>query len=262
MFNYKNKFIFYILFTILIISIIIFTNLLLYTNSTENFNNFKEFYFLNKNEGELFIINDSDKYISNLSIYDLRARKAKTNEEYKKTAMLSAMNFTNAQIEKIKRCSNKASNYFDNQMNWKFALFNNGYEQGFPHTRSDIIFISPSVINLDDNNLTKTIIHESIHVYQRFFPEKIKEFLIRKGYEKSRLRDNKISLIRANPDLDEYIYKDKNNNELIAYYNSEYPLSITDINISNSAFEHPYEVMAYEYADNYIKELLQKYKDI
>jgi hypothetical protein len=108
--------------------------------------------------------------------------------------------------------------------------------------------------------LIKTLIHESIHIYQRYNKREMDEYMIKNGFEKIR-KKNKGELIRSNPDLDEFIYKDKNGIEMKALYNSENPNGIGDIKISHN-MEHPYEYMAYEIAENYYKSLLAKYKEI
>jgi hypothetical protein len=150
--------------------------------------------------------------------------------------------------------------YFNNGKTWKFALISSVYEEGFPHTREDIIFLSPFVLNFDDKILTKTLIHESVHIYQRYNKKAMEEYMIKNGFEKIR-RKEKGTLIRSNPDLDEFIYKNKNGVEMIATYNSECPNGIGDIKISNN-MEHPFEYMAYEMAENYYKVLMNKYKEI
>ena len=165
------------------------------------------------------------------------------------------------QKNKLKICAFQAIKYFNNNYNWTFALTNNNYEEGFPHTRGSVIFLSPIILNYTDNELIKTLIHESIHIYQRYNIEKISKYLSDKGYSISRIKD-KNSLIRSNPDLDNFIYKDKNGNELIAYYNSEFPKGINDINLTVISEEHPFEKMAYEIAENYTKKLMLKYKHI
>jgi hypothetical protein len=216
--------------------------------------------FKSKEDIQLFIINDKDEYIKNMTIYDLRARKVKTREEYINIIVTNVLDFNEFQMNKLKRCSIKASEYFNNGKEWKFALISSAYEEGFPHTREDIIFLSPSILNLDDNMLIKTLIHESIHIYQRYNKREMDEYMIKNGFEKIR-KKNKGELIRSNPDLDEFIYKDKNGIEMKALYNSENPNGIGDIKISHN-MEHPYEYMAYEIAENYYKSLLAKYKEI
>ncbi len=87
------------------------------------------------------------------------------------------------------------------------------------------------------------------------------EYIKNNGYSIFKKKEKK-SLIRSNPDLDEYIYKDKYGIEMVAYYKSEYPTGINDVLLSNSSNEHPFEKMAYEIAEKYYKSVLTKYKDI
>jgi len=261
-FNYRKNLLIIIPVILIIIGLII--GIIYYFNSSfyvkSNFSNNNNKY-LTKEETKDFIRKDSDNYINNLSIYDLRARKAKSNDEYKDRVINGCMDFTEDQKEKLEKTSMIAQAFFNNNEKWKFALINNNYEDGFPHTREKIIFLSPNVINYEENELTKTLIHESIHIYQRYNKKAIQIYLDNNGFTVSRLRNN-TSLIRANPDLDEYIYKDKNGDELNAYYRSEFPLSINDVHMSVMSEEHPYEKMAYEIADEYIKSLMSKYKNI
>jgi len=242
------------------LTIIILYIYVLFSSFYEDFEISNNIIFKTKEEIQLFIINDKDNYIKNMSIYDLRARKVKSNEEYINLIVINILDFNEAQKAKLKKCSLKASEYFNNGKDWKFALISSVYEEGFPHTREDIIFLSPSVLNYDDNTLIKTLIHESIHIYQRYNKKAMEEYMINKGFEKIRRRE-KGGLNRSNPDLDEFIYKDKNGFEMIANYNSEYPNGIGDIKISNN-MEHPFEYMAYEIAEKYYKILLNKYKEL
>lgn len=245
--------------------IIIILFIFIYKNQNDDNENFiinpNPIIFLTLAESQSFIRNDSDNYIKNLSIYDLRARKALTNDDYLNTAINSCLEFNEQQKEKLIKCCGEAIKFFNNNYKWVFALTNNNYEEGFPHTRGAVIFISPIIINYNETELIKTLIHESIHIYQRFNKIAIQDYLNQNGYFISRKRD-KSSLIRANPDLDDYIYKNKDGKELIAYYKSENPKGITDIQLSVVAEEHPFEKMAYEIADNYIKSLMLKYKNV
>lgn len=256
----KNYLFFSIGFIATFIIIILFVFIYSLKNKNESFI-VNPISFLSLAEAQDFMRKDSDNYIKNLSIFDLRARKARTNDDYLKTAINSCLEFNENQKEKIMVCCNEAVKFFNNNYNWTFALTDNTYEEGFPHTRRAIIFISPTIINYNETELTKTLIHESIHIYQRFNHSIIQNYLNQNGYFISRKRD-KSSLIRANPDLDDYIYKNKDGKELIAYYKSENPKGITDIQLSVVAEEHPFEKMAYEIADNYIKSLMLKYKNV
>lgn len=242
------------LIAVLIIIIIFITR----NNNNNNNNNIK---FLTKEESQEFIRKDNDGYIKKLSIYDLRARKVKSNDEYKELVINECLDITEEQKDKLRKSVIKANNYFNNREGWNFSLINNKYENGYPHTRERIIFLSPNIINYEEIELTKTLIHESIHIYQRYNKKEIKEYLKKNEYSFSRHKPL-VSLIRANPDLDNYIYKDKNGIELVAYYNSENPKGINDISLKDYSYEHPFEKMAYEIADDYYKSVISKYKDI
>jgi|LakMenE01Jun11ns_1017448.scaffolds.fasta_scaffold9819223_2 hypothetical protein len=267
----KNK----LIYLGFIIGIIIIIFILIY--------NYKEPFvipitFLTKEETTNFILKDEDNYIKNLTIFDLRARKVGTNDEYLYKSARNTLEFTQEQKDKLTICANEAITYFNNNFNWIFALMSNEYEDGYPHTRANIIFISPSIINYDNTELIKTLIHESIHIYQRYNKTKIDEYLISNGFNKksnryiSKIEDYDINkcnnnsnsnknLIRANPDLDEFIYTDKDGIEMASYYNSEYPNGINDATSKSTYGEHPFEYMAYTIAGNYSKKILENYKN-
>ena len=146
--------------------------------------------FLTKDETIDFILKDEDNYIKNLTIFDLRARKTGTTDEYLYKSARNALEFTQEQKDKLTICANEAYNYFNNNFTWIFALMSSEYEDGYPHTRSNIIFISPSIINYDNTELIKTLIHESIHIYQRYNKTAIETYLIENGFNKKSNRYN------------------------------------------------------------------------
>ena len=244
-----------ILFILTIIIVVIIT----LTISNENYIDYTSNVYLSREETANIIKNDSDNYIKNLTKYDLYARDVATPEEYIYKIIDSCLNFSENQVIKLNNCSKIARKFFDNKYIWKFALIDEVYEEGFPHTRMDIIFLSPKVITYTDDNLTRILIHESIHIYQRYNKSEINKYLSDNGYIISRKRDSE-PLIRANPDLDEYIYKDKNGEEMINKYKSSTPTGINDIIPSKN--EHPFETMAYEISEEYGKFKISKYKNI
>jgi len=230
------------------------------SNNNDNNNN-DDNYYLNKEETINFILNDNDNYIKSLSQFDLIARKVKSSNEYISKIINECLCFNETQIEKINKCTNIANNFYFNKYRWKFALIGNVYEEGYPHTREDIIFLSPKIINYSDDALIEILIHESIHIYQRYNKEEINDYLISNGYSISRKRETE-PLIRANPDLDEYIYKDKNDIEMIYKYSCKNPISMNDLIKSSNNNEHPFEVMAYEISNKYSLLIISKYKYI
>jgi hypothetical protein len=186
---------------------------------------------MNKNDVIKFIIQDKDNYIKNLSKYDLCARHVSSHDEYINLIINNCLNFTDEQ-------KNIIIKYTPKNTSFKIALINDVYEDGYPHTREDIIFISPRIFN-NYNNINKIIKHELIHIDQRYNKRNFKNYII------SRKRNTE-PLIRANPDLDEYIYKDIfTNKELYYIYSSKNPKGINDIIKINNLEEHPFEIEAY-----------------
>jgi hypothetical protein len=244
-----------ILFILTIIIVIIIT----LTASNEKYIDYTSNVYLSREETANIIKNDSDKYIRNLTKYDLYARDVSTPEEYIYKIIEGCLNFSEKQVIKLNNCSKIARKFFDNKYIWKFALIDEVYEEGFPHTRMDIIFLSPKVISYTDDNLTRILIHESIHIYQRYNITEINKYLKDNKYTVSRRRDSE-PLMRANPDLDEYIYKDRDGEEMLYKYKSSMPQGINDIVPSKN--EHPFEKMAYEISEDYGRFKISKYINI
>ena len=94
----KNYLFFSIGFGITLIVFILF--IFIYKGSYENFAN--TINFMTKEESQIFMQKDEDYYIRNLSIYDLRARKVATNDDYLKIAINSCMDFNESQKENQK----------------------------------------------------------------------------------------------------------------------------------------------------------------
>jgi hypothetical protein len=245
----------YILIGVLLLIIIII--FFIKNNKIEKFS--EQNIYLSDEETIKFLDTDEDNYIQNMSPYDIYARKCSSIQQYKLKAMNSSLNFNDEQKSKLDNCSIVARNFFDNKYQWKFSLVDEDYEEGFPHTRKDIIFLSPKIINYDDSELIKLLIHESVHISQRYDKVTLNEYLNKHKYAISRRRDTE-PMIRANPDLDEFIYMDENGIEMVYNYRSITPNGINDIIPSKN--EHPFEVMAYKIAEDYIKDKLSKYKYI
>jgi len=228
-------------------------------NGNCNNDSYKDNYYLNREETVKFILDDNDNYMKSLSSFDLIARKVKTHDQYIYKVINHCLSFNETQMEKLNKCTQIANSFYFNKYRWKFALIDNVYEEGYPHTREDIIILSPKLLNYNEDALIEILIHESIHIYQRYNKEDMKEYLLSNGYTISRKRATE-PLIRANPDLDEYIYKDKNNIEMIYKYSCKNPISINDLVKSSNNNEHPFEVMAYEIINKYSTLIISKYK--
>lgn len=233
--------------------------------------------FLTSNETALFLREDKDKYVQKMSGVDLYARKSKSASDYIDKAMRCATTFTNIEKAKLSRCAHKADKFlrsytYNNtidgkdiaKIKWKFAITQkNGsyeYEEGLPHTRSDVIFLSRYTINediaksTDDNVLTSTLIHEKVHIFQRY-NNRLMSDVIKKTHTVVDVVDEDIlKLKRCNPDTDDKNYYNNINKEVMLFvYNSPTPNGINDISSKKYAVEHPYETMAYDIANEYTK---------
>lgn len=255
-------------FTIIILFIILFfylINNILNKNNYEYFNNQlsnnDNVIFLDKYSLTEILLEDNDDYYKKFYKYDLYARNIKNIEEYKLNIKKSTINLTQKQKDKIIEACNfintKIKNInidgFDedkfNKIIWKFGgIKGKLYENGLPHTRDDIIILPIKKINnYSIENLSKTICHEQVHIYQKKYKEDVELYLKKNNIKILKKREEK-DLIRANPDLDNFIYHD-NNLVYTAKYNSETPKSIEDIIYNydySQSSEHPFEKMAIE----------------
>lgn len=208
-----------------------------------------------------FISEDPDRYIHNMTTMDLIARGTPNQQAYIEASAQAALN-THVTIKEkryLYQAAKAADVYFRDNVTeidgkavanipWKIAFIQGKtYEGGLPHTRTDIIFMSPAILRYSRQEFVETLIHEKIHVYQRANPRKMKEWIAKNKYMPTgKVADRpKNSNIRSNPDIGEW-YFDMGPSR----YTSSRPKSITDAK-NGGASEHPYEKMAYEIAGKY-----------
>lgn len=268
---------------IILILLISYYLYLIYNKKKKKIENFdviveyRDVTFYDEKETTEFLLRDSDNYVRNFTIYDLMARKVDSKDEYIKKISQCSKNFSQQQKDIIKTACSQADNFFSNYNNilngkeiskipWVFCLtYNNNYEyeNGFPHTRENIIFIPDKIIpNTVTIDLVNTLIHEKIHVYQRYNKYIMDVILNNMGYEITTEYNPKK---RANPDLDYNTYYDRNKGVLLqCYYNSDRPNSISDVTCTdnNNIYEHPYELIAYKIANEYNSKILENYINI
>ena len=275
---------YYILFATIIAIIVLYYILHLYIDNA-NINLISN-YYMTANETMDFLNMDSDKYIHNLSPLDLQARNVSSSSEYINNISQTAISFTQKEKDMLDICTKKADNFLRNmQLNeliytqlinrddianikWIFAKTNNidnkEYEEGLPHTRENVIFLSDNVLKYEEKNLITTLIHEKIHIYQRYNEELFKNIIRMMGLvEVSSIDHYTIKYMRSNPDTNRKLYIDnKTNNVMVCLYRTDKPSSINDVIMKNHSLEHPYEKIAYEIADYYNKTGVEKYKNI
>ena len=246
-----------------------------------------------------FLTNDKDRYVRNFSELDLHARNVKTYMEYISNIEDTAISFSEEEKGLLIKCANNADKYFKKEtykelkygkhingddiadIKWIFANtytnhFNNvikEYEEGLPHTRENIIFVSKNVLKYDELNLTNTLIHEKIHIYQRYNSKLFDKIIREMGLLELDMKSFKYAkYIRSNPDTTNKIYydndgninsnNDDNDNVMVYLYRNDNPNGINDVIQNNYSKEHPYEKIAYEIAENFYKNNKNKYINI
>jgi hypothetical protein len=256
--------IYIILFFIITILFYFYNNKILFIKNIEKFKN--NISFIKKKDLLIILLEDKDNYYKKFYKNDFKARNIKTLDEYYKNIAYSVSDADNYIQEKVINAISKADDffgkvyydYFDgkicNKITWKIGFIKNKlYESGLPHTRNDIIILNIDTIKYNSiYNLTKTLIHEKVHIYQKKYPNKVNKYILFYNFKKIKKREE-YDNIRANPDLDDYIYQDKYNNTYKAFYNKNV-LSVEDIIYypeNNQKFEHPFEKMAIEIEKEY-----------
>ncbi len=243
---------------ILIIILLLILIIILLNIEQEQFNN--NIIFLKKNELIDILLEDKDNYYKTFSKTDLIVRGVNNIDEYKELIKKSCLEISESNKKKLTKYINKAdeklrkfkiSGFDGNKcadLTWIIGLTNDDYENGFPHTRNNIIVISKNIlpiINLDFG-IVKTLIHEKIHVYQKTYPEDIKLYLDSNNFKKYLNRKDINESTRANPDLDNYLYKMGDSIMMSVYNNNANDITdITTYPINETKYEHPLEYMAY-----------------
>ena len=183
--------------------------------------------FLTRTQTQNFLSADPDGFIARLGPYDLKARHCRSRQEYKAMAMNSAMSWTPQEKDQIWRQAQIAQEFLETTvyagLPWRFAKAQ--YEDGLPHTRLNIIFLSQPVD-------AATLVHEMVHVNQ-----KIRGPRIPQGYVRS---EQKIENLRANPDTDGKVWY--MNGVLAGGFFGQNPTSIMDV---REYARHPFEAEAY-----------------
>ena len=212
--------------------------------------------FLDRAATQRFLIEDKDRYITNMSMVDIVARKSKNHREYTEKAGAAAQDFLEEEKERLEIATREADRWLKDLQHpfvqyealpWKFALTLPTYEEGLPHTREDIIFLSRAQLQYPTEQLVNLLIHEWVHLYQRKNKGMFRDKLLKAGYRVWRERKG-YPRIRANPDVDGLIYIHPGGEIMVGVYNSLFPRSIIDVVFAGGVGEHPFEEVAYAVA--------------
>jgi hypothetical protein len=215
--------------------------------------------FMTREETIKYFIEDRDNYVKDLSDLDIISLKSTSKEDYVTKIVSDARDFTQKEKELLIKSCAEADKFLYNykkipeidskkisSMKWVISKTNGEwYESGYPHTRENIIFITDEVIN--HHELTRIMIHEKIHVFERLYPEEIEEWMKVNGYTKhSYLKD--YPMARSNPDVNGIVYKSKEGCLTLAQFKNKNPSGIDDAHYPcgrDWKHEHPYETLAY-----------------
>lgn len=144
---------------------------------------------------------------------------------------------------------------------WKVIFLKSALkvENNFPHTHYDTIFLFDTFFDKDATHRISLLIHEKIHIYQRFFTIPFHKILL--DYYKLNVNSllythPDFDKVRMNPDNNLLIYDDQGTYVLPLLQNN--PKSLHDVvntqygrNVTNSPYaqlsanEHPNETLAY-----------------
>ncbi len=233
--------------------------ILIFLWRSNEFFGFAEPYFMSKEETIKYFMEDKDGYVKDLSDLDIIALKSTSKQDYITKIVSDARDFTPEEKRRLIKSCADADEYlykYKNipqinakkiaNMEWVLSKTNGKwYEAGYPHTRENIIFITDEVIRHPD--LTRIMIHEKIHVFERLYPEEIEEWMKVNGYSvHSHLKD--YPLARSNPDVNGIVYKSREGCLTLAQFKNKHPSGIDDATYPcgrDWKYEHPYETLAY-----------------
>lgn len=144
---------------------------------------------------------------------------------------------------------------------WKVYFLDSSLqiENNYPHTHKDVIFLNDTFFSKHKSNRINILIHEKIHVYQRYFPIPYNNILltIYKLIPKQLISTHPdFEKYRQNPDNNNILYTDNNQYTLPIFKDS--PKSIQDVEFKKynkhnkdtnyskiDTNEHPNESFAY-----------------
>jgi len=238
--------------------LIVFIVYNLYLRRYEFFNQNKP-YFMTKEETIEFFKSDRDNYIKDMTDLDMKALKSSSKVDYLNKSISDADSFTNEEKRILTRACGEADDFFRKfnkipninfkkiaDIKWVLSKTEgNYYEQGYPHTRLNMIFISPDVIH--HYEVTRIMVHEKMHVFERLFPDEMKVWIEAEGYKPYK-KFSEYPMGRSNPDLDGMVYLDKNGRETLAQFKNNNPSGIDDATYlagKDWKEEHPNETLAY-----------------
>ena len=203
---------------------------------------------------------DEDKYISSMGKNDLAIRKVQSGNEYIQLVKNSFCEIDENLKKILTRSCLKVDETLSlkpnmlgidlekmSKLNWNIGCTSDEkYENGFPHTRNEVIILPLKIIAKrdDENTLCRLLLHEKVHIYQKVYKKEVENELVSNQHFKVvGTREND----PANPDINGTKYSHSDMGLFYATYQNN-PKSFSDIKYAkdSSSFEHPFEWVAYE----------------
>lgn len=232
------------IFFILIIILILLLYIILKTKTT----------FVSKDYINNII--DNSQYFIRMNPINLKIRNSISIEDYIKKYKDNIQDFSNKEknlLIQLCKSVNKYIRFYKkiNNIPWKFTKQNTIIENGFHHTLGSCIILSNDFFKLSQKQQVIILLHEKIHVYQRYYPIET-ELLLKELNFKIVNKFENIPFARNNPDINNFVYS-YNNIELVQLLN-ESSVNLNDSYIENSLeklnlpliikqYEHPFEIM-------------------
>jgi hypothetical protein len=225
-------------------------------------------HFMSRVELMDWVQRDPDGWAASHNHINLSVKNAATPEDYIRLCSKNSGDFSWKEKLKLASACKKADNFFQSfgqsrfnqgfqgirfdvlvHMPWKLACFTKRrVEEGCPHTRREIIFMDDDDLKrMSFNDIVRTMVHEKIHIYERAYPDDIDSWSKSKGFTRWK-RERDMPLMKNNPDLDGWVWKDFEGREMYMKFNSAKPKDFWDQTYpvaGASASEHPYETLAY-----------------
>jgi hypothetical protein len=177
------------------------------------FNKNNKIIFINKNE-TITILNNTN-YFNKFNKIDFKVRGCNSISNCINLYVTKIKVFTKfekAYINKLVSIIDKYAEKYKsfNNISWKFSKFEGNIENQFPFTLDDTIFLNTTFFSKQDiESDTETLLHEKLHIYQRYNEKKTITFYNNLGFQMKPCICNYTQNHRTNPDVPNthYVYK-------------------------------------------------------
>lgn len=215
------------------------------------------------------IVNTSD-YFMHMNMYDLTVRGADSQHAYIQKYTSGYREFTKEQKNVLQKCVDIANERLKKaypllySIPWKLVKLDVSIENGFPHTLGDVIILSDAFFSRPIEDMTVTLIHEKVHVFQRKHPDLTEQIIKQMGFKRYDIQKERLPY-RNNPDLPHQCYGNHegpivqvydSNPRTLAHSRPKLITSTSDMKTKDvhpgdigvppyvHQIEHPYEIMA------------------